>query len=127
MESVSRKRRWDIPLLLGLLAVGVIIGVCLLLTGRSGGAVQVRVAGEIKGTYQLNERQTVQIEGIGGTNLLVIADGSASVTEADCPDALCVNMGKIGRAGQAIVCLPHQVVVDELDGSDENDVDLIVG
>lgn len=127
MAGVSGKRRWDVPLLLGLLAVGGIIGACLLLTGRSGGAVQVRVAGAVVGTYPLDSERTVAIDGVGGTNLLVIADGSASVTEADCPDALCVNMGQIHRAGQSIVCLPHQVVVEVLDGSDENDVDLIVG
>ena len=127
MADVKRKCRWDIPLLLGLLAVGGIIGVCLLLTGRSGGAVQVRVAGEITGTYPLNKVQTVQIDGIGGTNLLVIADGSASVAEADCPDALCIHMEQIHRAGQSIVCLPHQVVVEVVDGSDENGVDLIAG
>lgn len=127
MAGVKRKRRWDILLLLGLLAAGGIIGLCLLLAGRSGGAVQVRVAGGITGTYPLNEAQTVQIDGIGGTNLLVIADGRASVTEADCPDALCVNMGQIHRAGQSIICLPHQVVVEVVDGSDENGVDLIAG
>lgn len=127
MEGVSRKRRWDILLLLGLLAVGGIIGACLLLTGRSGSAVQVRVAGETVGTYPLDVEQSVVIYGVGGTNLLVIADGCASVTEADCPDALCINMGQISRAGQSIVCLPHQVVVEMVDESDENGVDLIAG
>lgn len=126
MEGVSRKRRWDILLLLGLLAVGSILGMCLLLTGRSGGTVQVRVAGEIKGTYRLNEEQIVQIEGIGGTNLLVVVDGCASVTEADCPDALCVNMGQIRRTGQSIVCLPHQVV-EVVTETDAADIDLIAG
>ena len=122
-----KRRRADLLLVLGLLAVGGVFGICLLLTGRSGGAVQVRVAGEIKGTYQMKEKQTIRIEGIGGTNLLVIADGSASVTEADCPDALCVSMGKIRRAGRSIVCLPHQVVVEVVDESDETGVDLIAG
>ena len=123
----KKRRRADLLLVLLLLAVGGVIGLLALVSGRPGGAVQVRVAGEIRGTYRLDAEQTIRIEGIGGTNLLIIADGSASVTEADCPDALCVDMGKISRAGQAIVCLPHQVVVEVLDGSDENDVDLIVG
>ena len=75
----------------------------------------------------MKEKQTIRIEGIGGTNLLVIADGSASVTEADCPDALCVGMGKISRTGQSIVCLPHQVVVEVGDESEEPGMDLIAG
>ena len=123
----KKRRRADLLLVLLLLAVGGVIGLLALVSGRPGGAVQVRVAGGIRGTYRLDAEQMIRIEGIGGTNLLIIADGSASVTEADCPDALCVDMGKISRAGQSIVCLPHQVVVEVLDGSDENDVDLIVG
>ena len=122
-----KPRRADLLLLLGLLAFGGIIGLCLLLTGRSGGEVQVRVAGEIVGTYQLNKNQSVTIDGVGGTNLLVIEDGTAAITEADCPDALCVNMGKISRAGQSIVCLPHQVVVEVVEESDDGGVDLIAG
>lgn len=122
-----KRRRADLLLVLGLLAVGGVFGICLLLTGRSGDTVQVRVVGEIKGTYQMKEKQTIRIEGIGGTNLLVIADGSASVTEADCPDALCVGMGKISRTGQSIVCLPHQVVVEVGDESEEPGMDLIAG
>ena len=123
----KKRRRADLLLVLGLLAVGGVIGLLVLLSGRPGGAVQVRVAGEIKGTYRLNAEQMIRIEGIGGTNLLVIADGSASVAEADCPDALCVSMGKISRAGQSIVCLPHQVVVEVVDESGETGVDLIAG
>ena len=122
-----KPRRADLLLLLGLLAFGGIIGLCLLLTGHSGGEVQVRVTGEIVGTYQLNKNQSVTIDGVGGTNLLVIEDGTAAITEADCPDALCVNMGKISRAGQSIVCLPHQVVVEVVEESDDGGVDLIAG
>lgn len=123
----GKLRRADGLLLLGLLVFGGILALCLLLTGRSGGEVQVRVAGKIVGTYQLSEDQTITIEGVGGSNLLVIENGAAAITEADCPDALCVNMGKISRAGQSIVCLPHQVVVEVVEESGENGADLIAG
>ena len=125
--KTRKLRRADGLLLLGLLVFGGILALCLLLTGRSGGEVQVRVTGEIVGTYQLNKDQTITIEGVGGSNLLVIENGAAAIIEADCPDALCVNMGKISRAGQSIVCLPHQVVVEVVEESDENGVDLIAG
>ena len=125
--KTRKLRRADGLLLLGLLVFGGILALCLLLTGRSGGEVQVRVAGEIIGTYQLNKDQTITIEGVGGSNLLVIENGTAAITEADCPDALCVNMGKINRAGQSIVCLPHQVVVEVVEESGEDGVDLIAG
>ena len=125
--KTRKLRRADGLLLLGLLVFGGILALCLLLTGRSGGEVQVRVTGEIVGTYQLNKDQTITIEGVGGSNLLVIENGTAAITEADCPDALCVNKGKISRAGQSIVCLPHQVVVEVVEESGEDGVDLIAG
>ena len=43
--------------------------------------------------------------------MLVIKDGKADITEADCPDKLCVHQAPISREGEALVCLPHRVVV----------------
>ena len=45
------------------------------------------------------------------TNLLVIKDGKADVTEADCPDKLCVHQKAISKTNETIVCLPNKVVV----------------
>ena len=120
----KKRRRADLLLVLLLLAVGGVIGLLALVSGRPGGAVQVRVAGEIRGTYRLDAEQTIRIEGIGGTNLLIIADGSASVTEADCPDKLCVHQKAISKNHEMIVCLPNKVVV-EVTGSEENGFDSI--
>lgn len=47
----------------------------------------------------------------GGRNRLVIRDGAADVTEADCPDGICIRQQPITEIGQTIVCLPHRVVV----------------
>ena len=47
----KQNRRWaELLLVLLLLAVGGVISLLVLLSGRPGGAVQVRVAGEIRGT-----------------------------------------------------------------------------
>ncbi len=36
-----------------------------------------------------------------------VADGTAWVSNSDCPDGTCVSMGKIGKErGSAIVCVP---------------------
>ncbi|HBE87040.1 MAG TPA: hypothetical protein DDW53_19330, partial [Lachnoclostridium sp.] len=35
----------------------------------------------------------------------------ASITEASCPDKVCVRTGKIHRSGELIVCLPNRVVI----------------
>lgn len=47
-----------------------------------------------------------------GTNIIQIDHGQAFVSEADCPDKLCMRQGKISRPGAMIVCLPNRFVVE---------------
>ena len=51
----------------------------------------------------------------------MIRDGKADVTEADCPDKLCVLQGKISRSGQTIICLPNKTMVTIKGGKSEYD------
>ena len=46
------------------------------------------------------------------TNTLEIRDGCADMTDADCPDKICVNQKAVSRPGETIVCLPNKVVVE---------------
>ena len=119
----------DTLLIGALLLGGVIVLVVLFATGRAGERVQVRIDGTVTADYPLNRDQSVLIEGFdGGTNLLIIEDGTARIEEADCPDALCVRTGRISRQGQSIVCLPHKVVVEIVGGdADDPGVDAVTG
>lgn len=75
------------------------------------------------GRFPLNVDVTEKIElPDGAYNILVIKDGRADVTEASCPDGICVNHRAISRQGETIVCLPNQVVV-EIENGEESDVD----
>jgi hypothetical protein len=125
------KKTWkaDVLLLCGILAVGCGIAALLLLTGQKGATVQVRVDGTLVETYALTKNQTYELQGAnGGTNLLVIQDGTAWVEEASCPDGLCRNMGKISKNGQSIVCLPNRVVIEVTDGQETAaDIDAMAG
>lgn len=123
-----KKYKADILLLTGLLAAGLILALALALTRQTGGTVEVRVAGELVKCFPLSEDVTYEIIGAdGGGNLLIIRDGAAWIEEADCPDALCVGMGRIRRSGQSVVCLPHQVVVEITGAADDGGVDATVG
>ncbi len=117
-------------MILGLVAAGVILGLVLLFTRHSGKTVQVRISGEVVKNFSLDQDTEYQITGKdGGTNLLKIHGGKAWIEEADCPDGLCKNMGKISSSGQSVVCLPHEVVVEIVDESGTNDsgADIITG
>ncbi|MBR2613326.1 MAG: NusG domain II-containing protein, partial [Clostridia bacterium] len=46
----------------------------------------------------------------GGTNLLIIKDGKAYISEATCPDLVCVHTGHADEL-KSIVCLPNRVTV----------------
>ena len=78
-----------------------------------GESVVVRVDGVERGRYPLDAQTPIEtwVDGVDGRNYIVIRDGVCSVTEADCPDRLCVRQGTISRAGEQIICLPHHLVV----------------
>ena len=41
-----------------------------------------------------------------------IKNGLATMTDASCPDHLCMYQGSIGEKGGLIVCLPNKVVIE---------------
>ena len=74
--------------------------------------VLVTVDGQAVATLDLNKDTDMMINGYhGGTDHLIIKDGYASITDASCPDKVCVRTGKIHKTGELIVCLPNRVVV----------------
>ena len=83
--------------------------------------MEITVDGEVFGTYDLTEDQTVEID---DTNRLVIKDGEARMEWADCPDQICVDHRAVSRNGESIICLPNQVVVT-VASSEESDVDAV--
>ena len=102
--------RNDLLLVLVLLAAA---GIGWLALRPAGGGVQAVVTvdgGEIA-RYSLLEDREVRLEAGEGYNILTISGGRAAVTEADCGDHTCVGAGWIGRQGEAVICLPHRLVV----------------
>ena len=118
--------RRDAGLLVILLAVGVLLFFFLRINRPEGGTVVVRVSGEQYGSYELRTDQEIEITGKdGGTNLLQIRDGKASVTQASCPDLLCVHQAAVSRQGESIICLPNEVVVEISAAKEETTYDVL--
>lgn len=102
----------DLILVGGLLVVSAVLILLLWLRSPTGGRVEVQVDGVTVATLPLDIDTTYTIDGVdGGHNTLVIADGKATVTEATCPDGVCVRHRAIDKAGQSILCLPNKVAV----------------
>ncbi len=120
--TATKKEHRNDLILLGVLLMLSSVGVLLYLLFSSGGEyAAVYVNGELYGRYSLNKDITVEItdpEYPQRKNILVIADGCASITDASCPDRICVNEGKKAREGESIICLPNKVVVAIEGGSE---------
>lgn len=90
----------------------------------SGAYVQIEIDGVIAETLPLDTDTVFEIITDGdGRNTLVIEDGNAKVTGANCPDGICKNHAKIHRNGESIICLPHRVVITVVNEADTNGID----
>ena len=109
-EERKKNYRRDL-LLVGLLLLAALLTYFLMRPEqREEGAVAVvTVDGEEIGRYPLGESGVFPLN--GGSNILVIEDGMAWVSEANCPDKICMGMGKIHRNGEFIACLPNRLIV----------------
>lgn len=105
---------------------GVLAFFLYFVNGDSGKYVQVEVDGSVVDSYSIDDTVEKTYSYDGDENTLVIKDGEASVTDANCKDGICVNHMPIHRTGESIICLPHKLVVtivDELD--DDSEIDAV--
>lgn len=140
-------RRADLMLILILFLCGLLAFAFLKLNEKPGASVQVSLDGRLFGVYPLDEDQEILIsdetslqisspdslpdpstetdtDGRSWRNLLVIKDGQAFISEADCPDKICVAHKPVRKKGETIICLPHKLVV-EVQGAAAEDFDII--
>lgn len=123
MREAPRKKRliMDICLILALLLLALALYFCFSADKEEGACAVVLIGGEEAGRYPLSKNGTFPLN--GGTNTLVIENGYAWLSEASCPDKICVHMGKIHLNGQLIVCLPNQLIVT-VEGGEDSGVDV---
>ena len=107
------KKKDAVLILTVLLIAGAAFGVHEFAGGDGADTVTVKVDGK---------DQKIRIN--GGTNILTIKNGKAKMTDADCPDQLCVHQKAASKNHESIICLPNKVVV-EVDGSEESEFDAV--
>ena len=61
--------------------------------------------------YPLGHDAVITVGGRGHTLPAVIENGGIRVTESDCPDGICVSMGRASKPGEMIVCVPAGVII----------------
>ncbi len=114
-----RTRTWVI-IIAAILVVS--LALCLwVFTGNSDGTVaRIYKDGALMETIDLSavkEPYSFTIDGESGSNTILVEPGRIRVSEADCPDQVCVNAGWL-NGGAPIVCLPHRLVIELADDSE---------
>lgn len=115
-----------------LLILGIItalaLAVCFFLRNQVPGTVaKVYVDGKEVESIRLDlvsASYEIPIETTYGRNIILVEPGKISVKEADCPDKICVETGRIPEAGNVIACLPHRlsiVIASEIESEEVYD------
>ena len=47
----------------------------------------------------------------GGSNVITVRPGKIRVSEADCPDHICMEQGWLTDQAAPIVCMPHKLMI----------------
>lgn len=90
---------------------------------EAGTTAEVYSDGKLVQTLDLSVSGEYTIESAYGVNVLRVADGKVSVTEASCASQDCVRHAP-ANSGAPIVCLPNRLVVRF---SSESALDAMVG
>ncbi len=121
----TKKLRADLLLIGALVLLAAALLLVQTLSRRSGGRAVVYVDGVRTASYPLSRDAEVRLISPDGTsyNVLVISGGTADVTDAGCPDKICVQMHPIRYEGESIICLPNRTVI-EIEGGESSGVDV---
>lgn len=119
------KRKKDFILIISVLLLAVALLGIQKAYGSSGDTVTITVNQKVYGTYNLDQDKTIQIKNESGTNVVRIQNHEVWMEEADCPDGYCMEQGHISQSHQTLVCLPHKLVVEVSDTSDNKTSDYV--
>ena len=125
----NQKLRNDIILAVVIVLIAT-AGLLLFVFNREqGSTVSVKIDGTQIASYPLSENREVPIktgDNDEHINVLVIKDGKASISEADCPDKICVETRAVSYVGETVVCLPHKLVIEITNQNADGGLDVAV-
>ena len=107
-----KKVRNDIILILIIAIMTVVSALLYFSLQQDGKNVSVIKNGKQIAVYSLQENITVPITDDNNANILAIENGKAYISQATCPDKICVNHRPVSKTGETIVCLPAKLVIE---------------
>ncbi len=125
IKSMKRLKNDGILILIILLLIGVTFLLQYFHSKQGNTILQVYQNGILTGEYDLTQSQTFYVEGDSDDfNLVLIEDGVVRVTDANCPDQLCMKQRSIAKNGESIICLPHKLVL-QICSKEDGSVDAV--
>lgn len=107
------KRKTKVLTSVLIFATIITICICLFVSNNKGITALVKSDGNILYKIKLDEIDESYSFEVGcnsGKNTVYLENGKISITEADCPDKLCIKQSQSGI--YPIVCLPHRLVIE---------------
>lgn len=121
-----KQHQYDALLIAGILVAALILWLLLGLRRPVGATAVITVDGTAVAALPLSRNDRFVWETDSGRNIIFVENGAVRMTEADCPDQICVHRGAIRYEGETIVCLPHKLVVT-VTGGESSDWDAVSG
>lgn len=128
MIQAKRRALLRIGDIAAILLVVLLAGALLwaFLAAKKGKTVEISVEGEVVAVLPLQTDVTYPIISRGYHLTVCVAEGEVFVADADCPDLVCKNTGKISAKGTSIVCAAAGVSVRVMGGGDDG-ADFVAG
>lgn len=110
-------KKSDMILIIAIIAVALLIALGFsIFRPTATDTVIVELDGDVVKKLPLDKDTEYRIDcPDGGFNLLIIKDGRAYVSEASCPDKVCIHTGAVGEL-KPVVCRPNKIVITLSEG-----------
>jgi len=106
-------KRRNMVILMCIILAGIVCGTLVRLSSEKEGTYAViEVDGSEQARLYLDQDTEIRVgDGQQGYNVVRVRNGRIFVSEADCPDQICVREGGKSKNKEVIACLPHKMII----------------
>jgi len=108
---MKKSRLYRNDFFLNILIISLCIAFPLLISynDEGSGSVEVLLGSDVVKVLPLGT--DTEFSPDGGHTVVCIRNGSAYISDSDCPDRLCMEMSPVTKDGGNVICLPNKVAI----------------